>query len=111
MVDFTKRLGKVTTAKKINPLELYESLDRESDKGPLRSVQETILKNWFHNYYEEKDIMLKLHTGQGKTLIGLLMLQSRLNKGTGSAIYLLANRYLADYSCMQVDSFGINHYI
>ncbi len=33
-----------------------------------------------------RDIIVKLHTGQGKTLIGLLMLQARLNAGKGPAL-------------------------
>ena len=40
MVDFKKRLGKKDLERPIDPLALYESLDRASDKGPLRPSQE-----------------------------------------------------------------------
>jgi hypothetical protein len=46
MVDFRKRLGKKQINKVIDPCVLYQTLDRASDKGPLRPVQEQILKDW-----------------------------------------------------------------
>ncbi|WP_425803144.1 DEAD/DEAH box helicase family protein [Desulfitobacterium sp. Sab5] len=88
MVDFRKKLGAKQIDRTIHPCKIYENLDRESDKGPLRPVQEQILSDWYDKYRGKKDVILKLHTGQGKTLIGLLILQSRLNQNTGPAIYL-----------------------
>jgi len=45
MVDFTKRLGKKAATKPIDPIEIYETLDRTSDKGPLRQAQAAVLKS------------------------------------------------------------------
>ncbi len=109
MVDFKKRLGKKSLEKRVHPCEIYETLDRASDKGPLRPAQDAVLKDWFTNYKGKKDVILKLHTGQGKTLIGLLMLQSRLNQEAAPAIYLCHNNYLVEQTCMQADSFGIQY--
>lgn len=109
MVNFGKKLGSVEIKKKINPTEIYDSLDRASDKGPLRPVQKEILDKWYEHHADDKDVILKLHTGQGKTLIGLLMLQSRLNKGTGPAIYLCPDNYLVEQTCKQAESFGIKY--
>src|SRR5580698_8823002 len=81
MVDFSKKLGKGKTKKPLDPIEIYDTLDRASDKGPLRPAQESILHDWHKHRREERDLLVKLQTGQGKTLIGLLMLQSRLNEG------------------------------
>jgi len=111
MVDFKKKLGKSNTEKKIHPCGIYETLDRASDKGPLRTAQEAVLNDWYNNYQKEKDVILKLHTGQGKTLIGLLILQSRLNQGFGPAVYLCPNNYLVDQTCKQAESFGISYSI
>lgn len=108
MVDFKKRLGKNTAQKKINPIEIYESLDRKSDKGPLRPAQVDILERWHSNNSGDKDVIVKLHTGQGKTLIGLLMLQSKLNRGEGPALYLCPNYSLVVQTCEQAEKFGIN---
>lgn len=109
MVNFGKRLKSREITKKINPKEIYDSLDRSYDKGPLRPVQEVILKKWFDDCFDNKDVLLKLHTGQGKTLTGLLMLQSRLNKGTGPAIYLCPNNYLVGQTCKQAEELGIHY--
>lgn len=109
MVDFSKRLTRKKIEKKINPKEIYSSLDRASDKGPLRPVQERILEKWFNEYQEKKDVILKLHTGQGKTLTGLLILQSKLNQDKGPALYLCHNNHLIEQTCKQAESFGISY--
>ncbi|PEJ23243.1 DEAD/DEAH box helicase [Bacillus pseudomycoides] len=109
MVDFKKKLTKKKIEKKIRPNEIYATLDRASDKGPLRPVQEKILHKWFEEFQENKDVILKLHTGQGKTLTGLLMLQSKLNQDKGPALYLCHNNQLVEQTCQQAESFGINY--
>src|SRR6266581_9298060 len=107
MVDFKKRVGKSTTAKTIDPLKLYASLDRASDKGPLRPVQERVLSEWHASRRGERDVILKLHTGQGKTLLGLLMLQSKLNEEASPALYLCPNHFLVGQTVEQARQFGI----
>ncbi|MFE4430444.1 DEAD/DEAH box helicase [Peribacillus butanolivorans] len=109
MVDFKKKLTKKTSEKKIHPYDIYETLDRASDKGPLRPVQENILNKWFENFQTKKDVILKLHTGQGKTLTGLLMLQSKLNQEKGPALYLCHNNQLVEQTCEQAEKFGISY--
>ena len=94
LVDFRKKLGKTKTELKINPIEIYDSLDWQSDKSVLRPAQVHILNKWFNHYRENKDIVLKLNTGQGKTIIGLLILQSYLNDKKGSVVYLCPDKYL-----------------
>lgn len=109
MVDFKKRLTNKRIEKKIRPEDIYTTLDRASDKGPLRPVQQKILNEWFDNFQNHKDVILKLHTGQGKTLVGLIMLQSKLNQDKGPALYLCPNNQLVDQTCEQAESFGINY--
>jgi replicative superfamily II helicase len=107
LVDFNKRLRAIKTARPIDPIELYETLDRASDKGPLRPAQESVLAEWFHSHRSLRDVIVKLHTGQGKTLIGLLILQSRLNTNEGPALYLCPDNYLIEQACEQATQFGI----
>lgn len=108
MVDFRKRIGKKAPAKVVDPTKLYSALDRASDKGPLRPVQERVLAEWYGQRRNEKDVILKLHTGQGKTLLGLLILQSKLNEGIGPALYLCPNHFLANQTLDQARQFGIS---
>ena len=107
MVDFKKRLAKKVDARPTDPIALYETLDRAHDKGPLRPAQAAVLKAWEADKGETRDVIVKLHTGQGKTLIGLLMLQARLNAGHGSALYLCPDNFLIAQTREQAKQFGI----
>lgn len=107
MVDFKKRLTGKKAEKPTDPIKLYETLDRAHDKGPLRPAQEAVLSEWFSKRQSDRDVIVKLHTGQGKTLIGLLMLQSRLNAGKGPVLYLCPDNFLISQTCDQAKQFGI----
>src|SRR4051812_7695499 len=106
MVDFRKKLGAKQPQKVLDPIALYETLDRAHDKGPLRPVQTAVLKEWHDDRRGKKDIIIKLHTGQGKTLIGLLILQSKLNERGEPAVYLCPDNYLVEQTCAQAKQFG-----
>jgi replicative superfamily II helicase len=107
MIDFKKRLDKPSAEKPINPIEIYDRLDRASDKGPLRPSQIAVLEEWHKNRRNMRDVILKLNTGQGKTLVGLLMLQSKMNEEESSALYLCPNNFLVNQTVTQAKQFGI----
>jgi replicative superfamily II helicase len=86
LVDFSKLLEKKSLGKEIDPVAIFERLDKETSKEYLRPPQTEVLSEWHQKFRSRKDSIIKLHTGQGKTLIGLLMLQSYLNEGKGPAI-------------------------
>ena len=107
MVDFRKRLLDTEAEAVVDPVKLYDTLDRAHDKGPLRPAQSAVLEEWFATRLGDKDVIVKLHTGQGKTLVGLLMLQSSLNAKKGPALYLCPNNFLIEQTCDQASQFGI----
>jgi replicative superfamily II helicase len=107
MVDFKKRMRSRGGDKKIHPVEIYDTLDRSSDTGPLRPIQIEILNKWFASFRENKDVILKLHTGQGKTLVGLLAQQSYINQGRGPCLYVCPNIYLVHQTAEQAKKFGV----
>ena len=109
MVDFKKRLGSKSIQKKINPIEIYDDLDRRSETNEIRPMQREVLTDWYSNRKNERDLILKLHTGQGKTLTGLLILQSRLNESAEPCMYVCPNIYLMEQTCKEADKFGIGH--
>ncbi|WP_286797327.1 DEAD/DEAH box helicase family protein, partial [Psychrobacter sp. UBA6291] len=109
MVDFNKRLNKKEIIKKTDPIEIYESLDRRSIAGPLRPAQSRILSEWYTNRKDEKDLIIKLHTGEGKTLIGLIALQSKVNSNEGPCLYICPNKYLVEQVKNDADKFGISY--
>ena len=73
MVDFKKRLANKKAGKETDPIKLYDTLDRAVDKGPFRPSQSSVLKEWYASHQGTRDVIVKLHTGQGKTLLGLLI--------------------------------------
>lgn len=109
MVDFSKELDSTELEIKTSPIDIYTESDRHSSAGQLRDAQSAILKDWYQNHSNDKDIIIKLHTGEGKTLVGLLMLQSRLNMGKGPCIYVSPNIQLAEQVTEDADKFGIKY--
>ncbi|EPX57890.1 hypothetical protein D187_004547 [Cystobacter fuscus DSM 2262] len=109
MVDFKKRLKGASGKRPLAPAEIYDRLDREVDKGPLRPAQEAVLAEWHDKRRRERDAIVKLHTGQGKTLIGLLILQSKLNEGVGPAVYLCPDNFLVEQTALQARQFGFEY--
>ena len=106
MPDFKKHTKQRSTESLANPVEIYGRLDRRSDTGPLRPAQEHVLTEWHTNRRGDRDVIVKLHTGQGKTVVGLLMLLSRLNEDVGPALYVCPNKHLVDQTCQQARRFG-----
>lgn len=107
MIDFNKQLQNPTNKSEQDPLDIYESLDRQHDKGELRQAQQEILTNWFNTKKQEKDVVIKLHTGEGKTLIGLLIAQSKLNEHKKPVVYVCLNHVLVEQTLEQARQFGI----
>ena len=48
-----------------------------------------------------------MHTGEGKTLIGLLILHSKINSNDGPCLYVCPNKYLAEQVRQEAHKFGI----
>lgn len=111
MVDFKRKLTLGKVSRKTEPQELYKTLDRKSVAGPLRPAQEYILNEWYQNHHDDKDLVIKLHTGEGKTLIGLLILQSMINSKEGPCLYVCPNIYLVTQVCEEAEKFGIPYCI
>jgi replicative superfamily II helicase len=106
-VNFRNRLVGKAAIRPVNPIEIYGTLDRAHDKGPLRPSQEAVFHEWNERQAPTRDVIVKLHTGQGKTLVGLLMLQSRLNASKGPVVYLCPDHFLIAQTCEQARQFGI----
>lgn len=85
--DFRKLLSAEESEKITEPRALFQSLSRSKGYEYLRGVQEDVLDQW-HSRRDEADLIIKMNTGSGKTIVGLTILQSRLNEGKGPALYL-----------------------
>lgn len=110
MIDFKQKLKETKVEKPLSPKEIYDKLDRSAAaSGPLRKIQVEVLSEWYASRFNDRDIIIKLHTGQGKTLIGLLMLQAKLNAGKGPCLYVCPNIQLAQQVAFDATKFGITY--
>lgn len=95
MIDFTQ-LGINSIQKQINPRDIFMALTGKDNKYQYpRDVQGEVWKQWF-NVRQNKDTIIKMNTGSGKTLVALLILQSCLNEGVGPALYVVPDKFLVE---------------
>lgn len=106
MVDFEKLKTTKKKPKAIQPLEIFRRLPKPSGINDLYTSQADVLQAWFERR-TERDIVLKLHTGGGKTLVGLLIAQSTLNETGEPVLYLAPNRQLVSQALEKAKAHGI----
>lgn len=106
VVDFKKLKSKQKIVKSNNPIEIFRRLPKPEGINDLYSSQTEILNEWYERR-NEKDIIIKLHTGGGKTLVGLLIAQSTLNETGEPVLYLAPTRQLITQTLEKAEDIGI----
>lgn len=106
MVDFAKLRTQTRKAAPTEPLEIFRRLPKPPGINDLYTSQAEVLENWFARR-TERDVVVKLHTGGGKTLVGLLMAQSTLNETKEPVLYLAPNRQLVNQTLDKAKALGI----
>jgi hypothetical protein len=106
MVDFAAMLSVSEEEAPVEPRELYGQLKKAAGYGYLRDVQAQVLTSW-HDRRDEKDIVIKVNTGGGKTIDGLVILQSYINAGEGPALYVAPSKYLQAQVIAEAERIGI----
>lgn len=92
----------------IDPKQLFRVLPKPAG-SPFRfphDIQTEVWDKWFDRR-NEPDLVLKMNTGSGKTVIGLLILKSSLNEGKGPAVYLVPDKQLLAQVGKTADELGI----
>lgn len=106
MVDFNKLRTQKHRDKVIDPVEIFRRLPKPPGVNDLYTSQAEVLNAWFIRR-TEKDTVLKLHTGGGKTLVGLLAGQSTLNETGESVLYLTPTVQLVNQTLEKAYEMGI----
>jgi hypothetical protein len=106
MVDFQKLRTNHTKAKPIEPIEIFRRLPKPAGINDLYTSQAEVLQQWYDNR-AQKDTVLKLHTGGGKTLVGLLIAQSTLNELREPVLYLAPTVQLVNQTIEKAKAHGI----
>lgn len=92
----------------INPREIFNLLPSKHDKYKYpRDVQSQVWDRWLPRRLDQ-DVVIKMNTGGGKTVVGLLMLKSCLNEGVGPAAYVTPDNYLMTQVAREAADLGIS---
>lgn len=108
MSGLLSKLSSVSSQKPIEPREIFMSLPQKSKSYEYpRDVQSEVWKKWF-SARNSKNCIIKMNTGSGKTVVGLMILQSCLNEGKGPAAYVVPDKYLVTQVCAEAAKLGIH---
>lgn len=106
-VDFRTLAQGQQAARLTSPRDIFGALPgRAAGLGYLRDVQGQVLDAWDRRR-TERDLVIKMNTGSGKTIVGLLILRSCLNEGFGPGLYVAPTPYLAEQVQRQATRLGI----
>ena len=105
-IDFSKLLTGEQEAE-IDPQKIFIGLNKASHFDFLRNIQSEVLEKWFEEHRTQRDNVIKLNVGSGKTLVGLLILQSSLNEKIGPSLYLAPTIQLAKQVLFEGNSLGL----
>lgn len=91
----------------VDPRDIFNALpSKASGMNFLRGPQDQVLEKWFQRR-NQRDIVVKLNTGGGKTVVGLLIARSSLAEGKGPVAYLVPDKYLVDQVLAEAGHLGI----
>lgn len=110
MIDFNAlRKNSSASKKPQSPRDIYISLPQKHNRlsSYPRDVQSEVWQQWFDRR-SEKDLVIKMNTGGGKTIVGLLLLQSSIQEGIIPAVYVVPNNMLAAQALEEAKALGIN---
>ena len=106
MVDFTKFIDDEEEFDTKDPEKLFASLDRWASHTVLRPVQKEALTELFKRR-NERDIVLKLSTGAGKTTVALVFLYSHMLEKQRPAVYLCTTTQLVKQTLSEARRLGM----
>ncbi len=95
MINFSKIGVGNTVDTVLQPREVFNALpNKDAHKFQYpRDVQSQVWSRWFDRRNED-NLVVKMNTGGGKTVVGLLILKSCLNEGKYPAAYICPDKYL-----------------
>lgn len=106
MIDFNSLVTRDRSEKESDPRLLFKSLSKSNGINDLYEIQSNALDEWYKRR-DEKDLVIKMPTGSGKTLVGLLAAKASANELSSGALYLVENKQLVDQVITQAKKVGI----
>jgi hypothetical protein len=106
VVDFSALGSSSSSSNEDDPRKIFNSLVKPEGVNELYASQGEVLEKW-HSSRGNRDHIVKLPTGGGKSLVGLLIAQSSLNELKLPALYAVPTRQLVKQVCEEAARFGI----
>ena len=107
MIDFSKIGSGNTSDTALPPREIFNALPSKDQKYQYpRDVQSQVWSKWLERK-EEHNLIIKMNTGSGKTVVGLLILKSCLNEKKGPAVYICPDSFLVEQVVGTAQEMGI----
>ena len=89
------------------PRALFNALpEKASGLDYLRGPQDQVLHEW-NRRRTERDLVIKMNTGGGKTIVGLLVARSWLNEGVRPVAFLAPDHFLAAQVRDEAERLGV----
>lgn len=105
-IDF-KKLGAQSPADtSLDPRQIFTALPKNKKYSFPRDVQTQVWEQWLQRK-DKKDLIIKMNTGSGKTIVGLMILKSSLNEKKGPAVYITPDNYLKDQVIKEAKELGL----
>lgn len=105
-IDFSDLLDDSDEAV-LHPREVFFTLNREPGFSFPRDIQTEVMNRWFDDR-DQPDNVIKLNVGSGKTLVGLLLLQSSINERKGPALYVAPDKQLSQQVINEAHTLGLD---
>ncbi|WP_431651466.1 DEAD/DEAH box helicase [Enterobacter roggenkampii] len=109
MLNFDKiGVGNVVNTS-YSPREIFQALPKKDNANFQypRDVQSEVWTKW-QGSRDSTNTIIKMNTGGGKTVVGLIILKSCLNEKKGPAVYLVPDNYLVQQVINEANKLGIS---
>lgn len=108
-LDFSGISGGSTSDSATEPRRIFSALPAKGRKYNYpRDVQSEVWERW-HERRAERDLVIKLNTGSGKTVVGLIALKSCLNEEVGPAAYITPDKPLTGQAMREAQGLGLDY--
>ncbi|OJU86158.1 MAG: hypothetical protein BGO11_01105 [Solirubrobacterales bacterium 70-9] len=107
-LDFSRISDGSTSDSATEPRRIFSALPAKDRKYNYpRDVQSEVWERW-HERRTERDLVIKLNTGSGKTVVGLIALKSCLNEGIGPVAYITPDKPLTGQVMREARGLGLD---
>lgn len=106
ILDFDM-LNDGAAVKQTDPRKIFTTLKRDGRFKRPSDEQSDVLDAWY-NRRKASDLTIKMNTGGGKTVVGLLCLQSSLNENVKPAVYITPDPFLVAQVTAEASALGIS---